>query len=345
MIAGEPRVRRRGFFLHSSDNSESDMGYGNELENPEGITVRVRVARPSVPRPAATSGRSRTSSRHGKHRAGNQIRERDWQPSTGTLAPLIQLARGETRNATTAPTSSGRPNRPNGSSRLTKSAIPSGSSCTADPRSPGNRIEPGATLFTRMLSRGQLLRHRLRQADFGGLHGVVGHPAARLPAPDRRDHDDRRRRRGGACAERPAVTRGWRETASDRTLPATPHRDVSTMPAPLARPTLFTRMSRPPNVSTVRATTSATPFRSRQVCLDRQDPLGPAGHRAQLRRRLGEARFAAGADRHTATLVEQAPSRSPGPDPALEPVTMAILCGEFRSRFHRCALATCLPGR
>jgi hypothetical protein len=63
MIAGEPRVRRRGFFLHSSDSSESYMGYGNEFENPEGITVRVRVARPSVPRPAATSGRSRTSSR------------------------------------------------------------------------------------------------------------------------------------------------------------------------------------------------------------------------------------------------------------------------------------------
>src|SRR5206468_11290258 len=57
---------------------------------------------------------------------GDQIRERDWQPSTGTLAPLIQLARGETRNATTAPTSSGRPKRPNGSSRRTKSAIPSG---------------------------------------------------------------------------------------------------------------------------------------------------------------------------------------------------------------------------
>ena len=59
----------------------------------------------------------------------DQIRERDWQPSTGTLAPLIQLARGETRNATTAPTSSGRPNRPNGSSRFTNSAIPAGSSC------------------------------------------------------------------------------------------------------------------------------------------------------------------------------------------------------------------------
>jgi hypothetical protein len=63
MIAGEPRVRRRGFFLHSSDTPESDMAQGSEVENPEGITVRVRVVRRSVPRQAATSGRSRTSSR------------------------------------------------------------------------------------------------------------------------------------------------------------------------------------------------------------------------------------------------------------------------------------------
>ena len=63
MIAGEPRVRRRGFFLHSTDANESDTAHGSEIENPEGIAVRVRVARPSVPRQAATSGRSRTSSR------------------------------------------------------------------------------------------------------------------------------------------------------------------------------------------------------------------------------------------------------------------------------------------
>jgi hypothetical protein len=63
MIASEPRVRRRGFFLHSSDANESDTAHGSEVENPEGITVRVRVVRRSVPRQAATSGRSRTSSR------------------------------------------------------------------------------------------------------------------------------------------------------------------------------------------------------------------------------------------------------------------------------------------
>jgi hypothetical protein len=63
MVAGEPRVRRRGFFLHSSDASESDAAQGSESENPEGITIRVRVVRPSVPRQVATSGRSRSTSR------------------------------------------------------------------------------------------------------------------------------------------------------------------------------------------------------------------------------------------------------------------------------------------
>ena len=61
MVAGEPRVRRRGFFLHSSDVNESDAAQGSEHENPEGLTVRHRVARPSVPRQAAGSGRSRSA--------------------------------------------------------------------------------------------------------------------------------------------------------------------------------------------------------------------------------------------------------------------------------------------
>src|SRR3954468_21676051 len=77
-----------------------------------------------------------------------------WQPSTTTDVPLIQLARGDARNATTAPTSSGRPKRPNGSYRRMKSAIPSGSSFTRRSHEPpGKRIDPGATLLTRMLSR------------------------------------------------------------------------------------------------------------------------------------------------------------------------------------------------
>jgi len=60
MDVSEPRLRRRGFFLHSSDSGEPDSG---EHENPEGFSVRTRVAAPSVPRQVAGNGRSRTTSR------------------------------------------------------------------------------------------------------------------------------------------------------------------------------------------------------------------------------------------------------------------------------------------
>ena len=60
MDAGEPRLRRRGFFLHSSENGEPDTG---EHENPEGFGVRVRVAAPPAPRQMGSSGRSRAASR------------------------------------------------------------------------------------------------------------------------------------------------------------------------------------------------------------------------------------------------------------------------------------------
>jgi hypothetical protein len=46
MDAREPRLRRRGFFLHSPDG-EPDTG---EHENPEGLAVRVRVHDNSVHR-------------------------------------------------------------------------------------------------------------------------------------------------------------------------------------------------------------------------------------------------------------------------------------------------------
>ena len=53
MNASEPRVRHRGFFLHSSD-SEPEVG---EHENPEGVSVRVRIARSPAPRQLASTGR------------------------------------------------------------------------------------------------------------------------------------------------------------------------------------------------------------------------------------------------------------------------------------------------
>ena len=62
MDASQPRVRRRGFFLHSETTGEPETG---EFENPEGFTVRARISRPAVPRQVASSagGRSRTTSR------------------------------------------------------------------------------------------------------------------------------------------------------------------------------------------------------------------------------------------------------------------------------------------
>ena len=47
MVASEPRARRRGFFLHSSEGGEPDTG---EHENPEGFIVRVRFPGNPVPR-------------------------------------------------------------------------------------------------------------------------------------------------------------------------------------------------------------------------------------------------------------------------------------------------------
>ena len=61
MDVHEPRVRRRGFFLHSTDGSEPETG---EHENPEGVAVRVRIARSPAPRHLASQGRQlRTTSR------------------------------------------------------------------------------------------------------------------------------------------------------------------------------------------------------------------------------------------------------------------------------------------
>ena len=62
MDAGEPRVRHRGFFLHS-DTGEPDTG---EHENAEGYAVRVRISRSAAPRHIGTSAR---------HSAGRQSRE------------------------------------------------------------------------------------------------------------------------------------------------------------------------------------------------------------------------------------------------------------------------------
>ena len=56
----EPRVRHRGFFLHSPDSDDHDTA---EFESTEGFPVRFRVGKPSVPRQVAGEGRSRSQSR------------------------------------------------------------------------------------------------------------------------------------------------------------------------------------------------------------------------------------------------------------------------------------------
>ena len=57
MDVAEPRVRRRGFFLHSETAGEHD--------NPEGVTVRLRISRRTTGRQSTTGsgGRARISSR------------------------------------------------------------------------------------------------------------------------------------------------------------------------------------------------------------------------------------------------------------------------------------------
>jgi hypothetical protein len=81
MDVGEPRARRRGFFLHSDTTGEVEVG---EQENPEGFIVRVRIRKTAVPRQVASTvrrpvptrvatGRSRISVRVSSH-SNPQIR-------------------------------------------------------------------------------------------------------------------------------------------------------------------------------------------------------------------------------------------------------------------------------
>ncbi len=60
MDAHEPRVRRRGFFLHSTDGSEPETG---EHENAEGFATRTRIVRSPSPRQFGSSRQARTEAR------------------------------------------------------------------------------------------------------------------------------------------------------------------------------------------------------------------------------------------------------------------------------------------
>ena len=59
MDVNQPRARHRGFFLHSPDAGEPGTG---EHENAEGVAVRVRISRSSVPRRFSTGRSDRTDS-------------------------------------------------------------------------------------------------------------------------------------------------------------------------------------------------------------------------------------------------------------------------------------------
>ena len=67
MDACEPRVRRRGFFLHSPDG-EPDAG---EHENPEGFVVRIGFIKSPVPRQMAGTPRAFSGTRSS---GGRQVR-------------------------------------------------------------------------------------------------------------------------------------------------------------------------------------------------------------------------------------------------------------------------------
>ncbi len=71
------------------------------------------------------------------------------------------------------------PAMPSGSSRRRRSQLP-----------PGNSVEPGAMLKTRIPSGREIACHRLGEADLRGLGDVVARPASSLPPPDRRDERD-----------------------------------------------------------------------------------------------------------------------------------------------------------
>ena len=95
MDASEPRVRRRGFFLHSDTTGEPDTG---EHENPEGFVVRVRVRvrekGPAVSRQFASSGtRQVRSARLTGGRSRTEIRvvdEVDPQSIADEVGPQIR---------------------------------------------------------------------------------------------------------------------------------------------------------------------------------------------------------------------------------------------------------------
>jgi hypothetical protein len=89
MDACEPRLRHRGFFLHSSD--EADSG---ELENPEGFVVRTRTGRHQPSRKIASARRGASSARFGgrSHRTDSFSSEGQPEIRSGSVTGSRQRA-------------------------------------------------------------------------------------------------------------------------------------------------------------------------------------------------------------------------------------------------------------
>ena len=107
-------------------------------------------------------------------------------------APAIQLARGDATNTTASATSSGVPNRPNGSSRFTIVGDARGVRLLPPiPAAAGEQDRARRDAVHANAVRRVVARERLRERDDGGLRDVVAGCATGLAAPDRRDHRDR----------------------------------------------------------------------------------------------------------------------------------------------------------
>ena len=164
------------------------------------------------------------------------------------------------------------------------------------PGTAGKHDRSGRDAVDADVRRRELLRQRLGQADLGSLDRVVGHASARLAALDRRDHDDRAaaallhvRHRQARRADR------RKQRFVERRLPLRVGR-CRADPTPPARPTLLTRMSRPPNASTVVLITSSMPAAVETSACTVVIMLGRLRRGLDLERRFGELLAAARAD-------------------------------------------------
>ena len=73
MDVSEPRVRHRGYFLHSDTVGEYDA---TEQENPEGFKVRVHVSHRTTP-PLASNARPAADARISRSRAHTEAASTD----------------------------------------------------------------------------------------------------------------------------------------------------------------------------------------------------------------------------------------------------------------------------